>query len=168
MSNYDDIVLPQPDEIDIRQREDAMGAYLMMFAAWGAGLPLPFLSLIASVIYYYINKKKSKFVRFHALQSLLSQVPVSFLNAAGIIWLVTILLERRMFREWENFVTYIIFVALMNLVYLVFSIVGAVKARRGEFYYFIFFGKFAFDAVYGAGAEEEEEEIGHNVPPKGF
>ncbi|MCK4766323.1 MAG: DUF4870 domain-containing protein [Candidatus Aminicenantes bacterium] len=168
MSNYDEVVLPQPDEIDIRQREDAMGAYLMMFAAWGAGLPLPFLSLIASGIYYSINKKKSKFVRFHAFQSLLSQVPVSILNAGAIIWVAAILLQRRMFRDWEHFVTYVIFVGLMNLVYLIFSIIGAVKARRGEFYYFIFFGKIAFDAFYGAGAEEDREEVKHNVPPKGY
>jgi len=41
------IALPQPHEIPKRDREDAMGAYLMMFAAWGAGLPLPLLNLLA-------------------------------------------------------------------------------------------------------------------------
>ena len=33
------IALPQPHEIRNGEREDAMGAYLMMFAAWGAGSP---------------------------------------------------------------------------------------------------------------------------------
>ncbi len=41
----------QPNEIDILEKEDAMGAYLMMFAALGAGLPLPVLNLVAAIIY---------------------------------------------------------------------------------------------------------------------
>ena len=36
----------------------------------------------------------------------------------------------------------------MNLVYVVFSIIAAVKARKGEFYYFLFFGSYAYDVVY--------------------
>ncbi|MCH8330385.1 MAG: hypothetical protein IH946_03240, partial [Bacteroidetes bacterium] len=47
--------LPQPDDIPTREREDAMGAYLMMFAAVAAGLPLPIINLIAAIIYYYVN-----------------------------------------------------------------------------------------------------------------
>ncbi|MCH8319303.1 MAG: hypothetical protein IIA88_12580, partial [Bacteroidetes bacterium] len=39
--------VPQPDEIPTREKEDAMGAYLMMFAAIAAGLPLPIINLIA-------------------------------------------------------------------------------------------------------------------------
>ena len=54
--------LEQPDELSTRQKEDAMGAYLMMFAALGAGLPLPIINLIAAVIYYYINKSASSVV----------------------------------------------------------------------------------------------------------
>jgi len=33
--------LPQQDEIPEREREDAMGAYIMMFAAFASSLPLP-------------------------------------------------------------------------------------------------------------------------------
>ena len=77
----EEIKLPQPDEISRREKEDAMGAYFMMFAAWGIGLPFPFLNLVAAVIYYGLHKRKSKFVAFHALQSLTSQVPVTVANA---------------------------------------------------------------------------------------
>ena len=34
------------------------------------------------------------------------------------------------------------------LIYFIFSIVGAVKARKGIFYYFVFFGKVAYHQVY--------------------
>ena len=33
------LLLPQPQDLTVREKEDAMGAYLMMFAAWGAGSP---------------------------------------------------------------------------------------------------------------------------------
>ncbi len=77
--------LEQPEEIETRIREDAMGAYLMMFGALAAGLPLPIINLIAAVVYYYINKGKSRFVRFHALQSLYSQIPTTLMNA-GLVY----------------------------------------------------------------------------------
>ena len=38
--------LPQPDEIEVRVKEDALGAYLMMFATAALGLPLPILNLV--------------------------------------------------------------------------------------------------------------------------
>ena len=72
------IALPQPHEIPKREREDAMGAYLMMFAAWGVGLPLPLLNLLAAIIYFFTNKKTSRFVSFHAYQSLLKQTQYRF------------------------------------------------------------------------------------------
>jgi len=61
--------IPQPDEIEVRVREDAMGAYLMMFATAALGLPLPILNLVAAIVYYYVNRDKGKFVQFHMLHS---------------------------------------------------------------------------------------------------
>ena len=45
----------QPEEIPTRVREDAMGAYLMMFGALAAGLPLPIINLLAAVIYIFMH-----------------------------------------------------------------------------------------------------------------
>jgi hypothetical protein len=50
--------VPQPEELSNKEKDDAMGGYLMMFAALAVGLPLPIINLIASIIYYYTNKKK--------------------------------------------------------------------------------------------------------------
>ncbi|MCI0471185.1 MAG: DUF4870 domain-containing protein [Candidatus Aminicenantes bacterium] len=167
MENYNrEIVLPQPDEISTREREDAMGSYLMMFAAWAVGLPLPFLSLIASIIYYYVNKKESKFVGFHAFQSLITQIPISFLNAGVIIWLLVILGSS--FRQWESFIVFSIFSGIINLLYVIFSLVAAVKARRGQFFYFFVFGMIAFDKFYGSGADKSAAKTRENLPPKGY
>ena len=53
------IHLPQPKELTSREKEDAMGAYLMMFAAFAVSIPLPIVNLIAAIIYFYINRKKA-------------------------------------------------------------------------------------------------------------
>ena len=57
-----------------------MAAYLMNFAAWGAGLPFPSLNLIAAAIYFLVNRKKSRFVAFHCFQAFTSQLPTTVLN----------------------------------------------------------------------------------------
>ncbi len=138
--------IPQPGEIDVRVREDAMGAYFMMFATAALGLPLPLLNLVAAIIYYYVNRDKGRFVQFHTLQSLYSQIPVTLLNTGLVAW--TIVNFVRDFDFNGMYWGYLVMTAIADLVYLIFSIVGAVKARKGIFYYFLFFGKLAYHQVY--------------------
>ncbi|MBA3900157.1 MAG: DUF4870 domain-containing protein [Bacteroidetes bacterium] len=155
--------LPQPHELTVRECEDAMGAYLMMFASIGAGLPLPIINLIAAVVYYYINKSNSRFVRFHSLQSLLSQIPLTLLNAIAVFWTVRILFYNS-FTFSDNYIGYILMLVFANIIYFIFSIIGAVKARKGRFYYFIFFGKVAYESVYRIKTESQMPDI-INKPP---
>lgn len=164
MSNT--FTLPQPAEISQREKEDAMGAYLMMFAAWAFGLPLPVLNLIAAVIYFYVNKKVSRFVAFHSLQSLLSQIPVSLLNVALLGWLIRILVADLLFLP--VFFGGLIFVGLANILYIVFSVVALARARRGQFYYMPVFGRVAFARYYGPRAAALRKELPPNRPPEGF
>jgi uncharacterized membrane protein len=138
--------LPQPDEIGIREKEDAMGAYLMMFATLAVGLPLPIINLVAAFIYLYLNRKTSRFVHFHALQSLYSQIPVTLLNAGLMTWLIISMVQDFTFsREFKG---YAIMAGAANLLYFVFSLIAAAKARKGLFYYFIFFGRLAYHRAY--------------------
>jgi len=161
------IVLPQPDEITRREREDAMGAYFMMFAAWGIGLPLPFLNLVAAGIYYGIHKKKSKFVAFHALQSLSSQIPVTVANAGLLFWLLRNLIGEFMFLN--SFWGYLAFVTALNITYLVTSLVALTRAYKGNFFYFPVFGRMAFDTWYGPNSPDETGQASRpNQPPDGY
>jgi uncharacterized membrane protein len=155
--------LPQPDELEVREREDAMGAYFMMFATAALGLPLPILNLVAAIIYYFLNKSKGRFVQFHTLQSLYSQIPVTLLNLGLVAWIITNLVKEYTFTE--VFWGYVVMVAVANLVYLIFSIIGAVRARKGFFYYFLFFGKAAYVQVYRV-REGEKPVQRVNKPPK--
>lgn len=155
--------LPQPDEVTIREREDAMGAYLMMFAAVAAGLPLPIINLIASIVYYSINKSKSRFVHFHSLHSLFAQIPTSILNGCLVFWTFRIFFYH-VDEVNDYYIGYIWMVAIANLLYFIFSIVAAVKARKGQFYYFLFFGRLTYQMVFRIKDEPEKKEI-VNTPP---
>ena len=160
------IALPQPADLTIREKEDAMGAYLMMFAAWGAGLPLPLVGLIASIIYFYVNKKSSRFTAFHALQALLTHLPISILNAAAVIWGVLLFVVPGWHvNRWYG--AFAIFCGVWNVLYMIFSIGACVQAHKGRFYYFWVFGRIAF-ATYFRQGREEKVKVERNLPPEGL
>jgi uncharacterized membrane protein len=154
--------LPQPQDVTLREREDATGAYLMMFATVAIGLPLPVINMIAAIVYYFVNRSKGNFVKYHSLHSLYSQIPVSIINSTAVIWLIVNLVKDNDFTP--GFWGYIIAAGVFNLVYFIFSIIGAVRAHQGRFYYFLFFGKLAYMQVFrvkhDSGAQAE------NKPPK--
>ncbi|MBI4977943.1 MAG: DUF4870 domain-containing protein [Spirochaetes bacterium] len=158
------IAVPQPDDISEVEREDAMGAYLMMFASWGIGLPLPFVGLIAAFIYHMINRKKSPFVGFHSLQSLLMETPVSIANAGIVVWAVLIFTPYASLNAW--FWAAVAVVSVWNIIYIIVSIIACVYARKGRFYYVMFFGRHAFRRYYLTPRRNAVSD--RNEPPKGL
>lgn len=154
--------VPQPHEISKTEKEDAMGAYLMMFAALGAGLPLPLINLIASVVYYFINRHKSRFVRFHLLQSLWSQLPVTILNGVLVFWAIKNFYFGYAFSRL--FMGFLLSAILANLVYIGFSLYAAARARQGGMYYFIFFGRLAYHQVFKI-KDQTGKSLMENKPP---
>lgn len=162
------IVVPQPAEIPEREKEDAMGAYLMMFASLALGLPIPLLNLIASVIYFFVNRKSGTFVAFHALQALLSHIPVVLLNAGVIGWLIAILVVSPTIFA-PAFFWYLFFTILANLAYIIWSIVALVHARKGHFVYMPVIGRMCFAWYYGPDAEARRQaRTWQNRPPEGL
>ncbi|MEP0984265.1 DUF4870 domain-containing protein [Ekhidna sp.] len=154
--------IPQPEELTEREKDDAMGSYLMMFASIAVGLPLPIINLIAAIVYYFTNRSKGLFVHFHSLQSLISQLPTTVINAIGVFWAVRIY-----FFDWElsdHFKGYVIMAIVFNLAYFVFSIVGAVKAKKGRMYYFLFFGRLSYETVFKM-RDTDNSKI-QNLPPR--
>jgi len=159
--------LPQPDEIPERDKEDAMGAYLMMFASLAIGLPIPLVNVIASVIYFFVNRKNSLFAAFHSLQALLTHIPVVLLNAGTVGWLIGNLVVKDGFVP--GFFWYLFFTILANLAYIIWSIVALVRARKGRFVYFPLIGRFCFGRYYGPDAERRRRpKQWENKPPEGF
>lgn len=160
--NISYLQVPQPHELSIREKEDAMGAYLMMFAGVALALPLPMLNLIASFVYLYLNKNKGRYVHFHSLQALYSQIPVTVLNLALLIWFIVNLVND--FTFTSEFKGYAIMVAAVNLVDIVFSLIAAAKARKGLMYYFVFFGRISYQQAFSNQQKPERELV--NMPPK--
>jgi uncharacterized membrane protein len=159
--------LPQPDQIAEREKEDAMAAYLMMFASIAIGLPIPLVNLVASVIYYLVNRKSSRFVAFHCLQALLTHLPVVFLNAAIVGWLIGILVTQAQFGP--AFFWFLFFVGLANVAYIVWSIIALVHARKGRLVYMPLVGRYCFSRYYGPKAEERSApRAWENKPPEGM
>jgi uncharacterized membrane protein len=157
------INVPQPQEITSREKEQSLAAYLMMFATAAAGLPVPFLNLIASFAYFYFTKSTSRYVYFHSLQSLLSQLPVSLMNSIAVFWAIRIIFFDALFSD--PYKGYLAVVVLANLVYVLFSLVAAVKAYRGRMYYFIFFGRISYLQAFKY-RNEEPEYVAQNLPPR--
>ncbi len=156
--------LQQPEEIAEREKEDAMGAYLMMFAAVAIGLPLPVINLIASIIYYFINRKKSRFIHFHSLQALLSNIPTTLINWGAVIWAATIFFREDWFVTQE-FWAYLIFAGACTFLYFIVSIIAAYKARQGKMYYFLLFGKISYEVAYRVNPNEGQSTEPVNKPP---
>lgn len=156
--------VPQPSEISEREKEDAMGAYLMMFAAVAVGLPLPIINLIAAVIYYFVNRKKSRFIHFHCLQSLLSQIPTTIINWVVVIWAVRAALSDDIHID-RTFWAAVIFAGVCTLIYFVIGIIAAYKARQGKMYYILLFGKMSYEIAFKVKPEDAQSNEPVNKPP---
>lgn len=156
--------IPQPDELTTKEKDDATGGYLMMFAALGAGLPLPIINLIASIIYYHTNKSNSRFVQFHTYQALLSQIPLTILNAVCMGWALRILISV----EWHLtsfFIGYALMLLIANLTYIIVGIISAIKANKGRMYYYWIFGPIAYQKVFSVSLEIPKQDV-INQPPR--
>ena len=144
-----------------------MAAYLMMFASLAIGLPIPLVNLIASFIYFFVNRKSSPFVAFHSLQALLTHVPVVLLNAGLVGWLIGILATQAGFHA--AFFWYLFFTILVNIAYIVWSIVALIHAHKGRFFYMPVVGRLCFSRYYGPrAAARRTPRRWENKPPEGL
>ncbi len=117
----------QPGE---HETEKASNSYLMSLIAIMAGLPLPIVNLIATLIFYLGNRKGTYFVRWHCTQALLSQFSLLFMNSFGFWWTVSILFSNE--SVTNHFIAYIIAAFLINVVEFVMTIYTAIATRKGK------------------------------------
>jgi uncharacterized Tic20 family protein len=160
--------IPQPEELGARERDDAMGAYLMMFAALHLGLPIPLISLLASVIYHFVNARKSPFTRFHSLQALVSQIPVAVLTGIWTVWVIVILIDwfrLQLHGSYESFWWFTLITVVCTLTYSVYCIIAAVYAHKGRMFYFPLAGRWAYRRAF---SPKTALTAPRNVPPKGL
>lgn len=125
----------QPGE---HEAEKASNSYLMSLIALIAGLPLPIINLIASVIFFIGNRKATYFVRWHCTQALLSQFSLLFMNSFGFWWTISIMFGPETLSS--RYVGYIITMLIFNLSEFIATIYTAVQTRKGRHVKWFFYG----------------------------
>jgi hypothetical protein len=122
------------------EAEDASNSYLMSLIAIIVGVPLPIVNLIATIIFYLNNLKSSYFVRWHAIQTLLSQLSVLFVNSFGFWWTVDIIFFDEQFTS--KYVAYIITLIIFNIIEFIATIYTAIQVRKGIHVSWFIYGEF--------------------------
>ncbi len=110
------------------EAEKASNAYVMSLVALMAGLPLPIMNLVATLIFFLANKRERFFVRWHCTQALLSQLLVLPFNSFAFWWTVSILMHTRV--PDNNYVAYMITIIAINIVEFSATIYAAIKTRN--------------------------------------
>ena len=117
-------VAPREDE-----KERASNCYVMSLVAVMIGLPMPIINLLATGIFYLMSRKGTFFVRWNAIQALVSQVPLFIMNNILFWWTVRILF---CFTDLSSaYIAYFITVNLYNVYDFIETARSAVITRKG-------------------------------------
>jgi uncharacterized membrane protein len=103
--------------------EKASNSYLMSLVAIVAGLPIPLINLVATLVFYLSNRKGTYFVRWHCTQALLSQASLfqdGHISSAYIAYLMTVF--------------------FFNITDLIATIYTAIETRKGKHIVWWFYG----------------------------
>ena len=120
------------------EAEKASNSYLMSLIALIAGMPLPIINLIASLIFFIGNRKGTYFVRWHCTQALLSQIVLLFANSYSFWWTVSILFTDE--KATNYYFGYLFTVIVFNVLEIISTIYCAVQTRKGKHVEVFFFG----------------------------
>ncbi|MCW3789665.1 hypothetical protein [Plebeiibacterium sediminum] len=120
------------------EAEKASNSYLMSLIAIIAGLPLPILNLIATLLFFIGNRKGTYFVRWHCTQALLSQFSVLIINSYAFWWTISIFFTNQTVSN--NYIAYIIVAAIFNLTEFIATIYTAIQTRKGFHVKWWFYG----------------------------
>src|SRR5690606_10981450 len=113
-------------------------SYLMSLIALIAGLPLPIINLIATLIFYLGNRQGTYFVRWHCTQALISQLSLLLMNSYGFWWTIYIIFSKETISN--SYIAYIITILIFNFVEFVATIYTAIQTRKGIHVEWWFYG----------------------------
>lgn len=147
----------EPRGIKESEMEQASYAYLMTLMFGFVGLPLPIVNLLGTLLYFWLNKTKSPFVRFHQWQAMLSQIPIVAMNSVGLTWTIRIIWGNL---EMSNlYLGYIVAAVIFNLTDVIYNIIAASKVRRGHWYSFLVFGLISRYLVFPEDFQPLKENV---------
>lgn len=120
------------------ESERASNSYLMSLIALIAGLPLPIINLVATIIFYVANRKSTLFVRWHCTQALVSQFSLFIINTICFWWTIHIIFGSSSITN--NYIAYLLTVIIFNLIEFIVTIYSAVQTRKGIHVEWWFYG----------------------------
>jgi uncharacterized Tic20 family protein len=129
---------PNNKYFDEDSAEKSSNVYLMSLIGVMAGLPLPILNLLATIIFFVGNKKAQPIVRWHCIQGMLSQFVLFIFNSISFWWTISIVFYKEEISN--NYLSYLLFVIILNVVELISTIYTAIKVRKGQHVEWWFYG----------------------------
>jgi hypothetical protein len=120
------------------EAEKASNSYLMSLVAVIAGLPLPIINLLATLVFYLGNRKGSYFVRWHCTQALLSQFSLLFINSWAFWWTISVIFFGETLSN--GYIAFLITVFVFNLTEFIVTIYTAIGIRKGKHIEWWFYG----------------------------
>ena len=120
------------------EAENASNSYLMSLIAVIAGLPLPIINLLATLVFYLGNRKKTLFVRWHCTQALVSQFSLLFINSFAFWWTIHIIFSSQTVSN--NYIAYLLTAFIFNLAEFIATVYTAIQTRKGIHVEWWFYG----------------------------
>lgn len=120
------------------EAEKASNSYLMSLLVIIVGLPIPVINLIATLIFFLMNRKGSIFVKWHCTQALLSQFVLFLVNSYSFWWTISIIFWEEKLSNY--YFAYLSMAILINIMEMVSTIYAAIQTRKGKHVEFFFFG----------------------------
>ena len=108
--------------------EQASNVYIMSLITFAAGLPLPIINVISTIIFFIGSRRESAFVRWHCMQALLTELITLPLNSIAFWWTVNLVLFDAQITN--SYLVYVFLVILLNIVELVAAISAAIRVRK--------------------------------------
>jgi uncharacterized membrane protein len=118
--------------------ERASNSYLVSLVAVVAGLPIPLLNLVASLIFLLGNQKSTPFVKWHAMHSFLSQIVLFLFNSFAFWSTLAIVFSKAEVNYL--YISYMVFVVLYNIFEFISTIYLGIQTRKGIHVEILFFG----------------------------
>jgi uncharacterized Tic20 family protein len=120
------------------EAEKASNGYLMSMIALMAGMPLPIINLLATLLFFLGNRKASYFVRWHCTQTLVSQLTLLVTNTIGFSWTMSVIFGDTVISN--RYIGYMITIFIFNLIEFCVTIRASVRVRKGKHVEWWFWG----------------------------
>lgn len=108
--------------------EQASNVYVMSLITFAAGLPLPIVNVISTIMFFIGSRRENAFVRWHCMQALLTELITLPLNSIAFWWTVNLVFFD--VQITNSYLVYMFLIVLLNIIELVAAISAAIRVRK--------------------------------------